>query len=325
MADRRNFEAVKAQLVDDLNIDLVRRGTPKEHVDRILKCLTVNIAGGKYLRGLCVIETGLMILQRPLTDTEFHELGMLGWMAEILHASFLILDDILDDSDVRRGQPCWYKREGIGLSGSLDSILLRSSIFILLKQHFQSHPAYCDMHELLSETCFQTDLGQIVDTAAGNGHIALDVMDKELLSFVAAHKSSAYTFCLPALLALHYLHRASAGNLAQAQNLLMRIGNYYQAQDDFLDVFGNPAVTGKIGTDIQDNKCTWVLVQAMRSANPAHQEVLRSSYGRKSAIDETRVRQIFAGLDIKGRYLQFEDRTLREIQEQIENLDESEG
>lgn len=250
---------------------------------------------------------------------------MLGWMAEILHASFLILDDILDGSDTRRGQPCWYKREGIGLSGSLDSALLRSSIFILLKKHFLRHPAYCDMLELLSETCFQTDLGQIVDTAAGNGHIALDAMNNELLSFVAAHKTSAYTFCLPALLALHYLGRASTRNLAQAQSLLMCIGSYYQAQDDFLDVFGDPAVTGKVGTDIQDNKCTWVLVQAMQSANPAQREILRTSYGRKSATDEVRVRQVFAELEIKGRYLQFEDGTLREIQEQIDTLDESEG
>ena len=39
-------------------------------------------------------------------------------------------------------------------------------------------------------------------------------------------------------------------------------------KDDFLDCFGDPAVTGKIGTDIEDNKCSWLVVQALKKATP---------------------------------------------------------
>ena len=45
-------------------------------------------------------------------------------------------------------------------------------------------------------------------------------------------------------------------------------------QDDFLDCFGDPAVTGKIGTDIEDNKCSWLVVQALARVTPQQRAVL---------------------------------------------------
>ena len=38
-------------------------------------------------------------------------------------------------------------------------------------------------------------------------------------------------------------------------------------KDDFLDCYGDPEITGKIGTDIEEKKCSWLVIQALRKSN----------------------------------------------------------
>ena len=44
-----------------------------------------------------------------------------------------------------------------------------------------------------------------------------------------------------------------------------------------MDCFGDPKVTGKVGTDIEDNKCSWLVVQALDKANAEQRALLEVS------------------------------------------------
>jgi hypothetical protein len=49
---------------------------------------------------------------------------------------------------------------------------------------------------------------------------------------------------------------------------------YVCVQDDYLDCYGHPDMIGKIGTDIKDHKCSWLIVQALLRVTPQQRTVI---------------------------------------------------
>ena len=103
------------------------------------------------------------------------------------------------------------------------------------------------------------------------------------------------------------------------------MGEYFQAQDDYLDAFADPKVLGKIGTDIQDNKCSWLINQALRKVNPEQRKLLEENYGQKNADKEAKVKQLYYELKLAEFYEQWEEERVADLREKIANVDESEG
>ncbi|KOS18963.1 Farnesyl pyrophosphate synthase [Escovopsis weberi] len=320
------FEAVWPELQEAILDHAKSYKLPETELNWFKKSLETNPLGGKCNRGMSVPDSVSIILGRPLTKDEFFHAATLGWLTELLQAFFLVSDDIMDSSITRRGQPCWYRQPGVGMVAINDAFLLESAIYTLLRRFFRSHPAYVDLLELFHEVTLQTELGQLCDLlTAPEDAVNLDNFSLDKYSFIVIYKTAYYSFYLPVALALHQLNIATPNNLKQAEDILIPLGEYFQVQDDYLDNFGLPEHIGKIGTDIKDNKCSWLVNQALKIATPEQRKILEDNYGVKDDAKERAVKQLYDDLKLKDIYLGFEESRAADIRAKIEQLDESEG
>ncbi|KAH7322371.1 farnesyl pyrophosphate synthetase [Stachybotrys elegans] len=285
-----------------------------------------NPLGGKCNRGMSVPDSLSILLGAPLSKDDFFQAATLGWMTELFQAASLVADDMTDQSITRRGQPCWYKQPGVGLLAIRDAFMMEIAIFTLLERFFSSHPAYVEMTELFQETICQTEVGQLCDLlTAPEGQNNLHNFSMEKYRFIVAYKTSYYSFYLPVALALHMCNLATPKNLSQAEKILIQMGEYFQIQDDYLDNFAPPKSLGKVGTDIVDNKCSWLVNQALLVATPGQRQILSENYGRKNKFKEAIIKRLYDDMELEQRFRDYEESRVLEIREMIKSVDESEG
>ncbi|KAI8976330.1 farnesyl-diphosphate synthase [Trametes punicea] len=323
---RQQFESVYPILRDELLAYLKQENMPQDAIDWFRRNLDYNVPGGKLNRGISVVDSVEILKGRPLSDDEYFKAAILGWCIELLQAFFLVSDDMMDQSVTRRGQPCWYRVDGVGYIAINDSFMLEGSIYYLLKKHFRSEPYYVHLLELFHDTTFQTEVGQLIDLiTAPEDHVDLSKFSLEKHQKIVIYKTAYYSFYLPVALAMYMCgipHTPENDPYALAQSILIPLGEYFQVQDDFLDFAAPPEVLGKIGTDIIDNKCSWCINTALALATPEQRKVLDENYGRKDPQAEARVKALYEELGIRQKYAEYEENAYKRIMSLIDTIPE---
>jgi geranylgeranyl diphosphate synthase, type I len=203
---------------------------------------------------------------------------------EFFQAAALIHDDVMDDSDTRRGAPAVHRRfaalhRGGGWTGDGERFGLAGAVLA---------------GDLCLVWCDELFTGSGLDAQAqARGRGVFDRMRTELMGGqyldmleqaiasrrpegslersrrVIRYKSAKYTIEHPLLL---------GGRLAGAEDDLLRgysafglpLGEAFQLRDDVLGVFGDPSETGKpAGDDLREGKRTVLVAKALASATPA--------------------------------------------------------
>lgn len=191
---------------------------------------------------------------------------------EHFHSAALIHDDIADEAELRRGEPCLHLTEGLGLAINMGDLALS-----MVNGPVVNDPLLDDatkvrvIRELIAMTC-RTVEGQALDLGwARDGRY--DITPEDYLT-MAIHKTAHYSGAVP--LAVGAIVGGAADEQVEAlRSYGLDTGLAFQIQDDLLNLVGTDEAKNKdFRSDITEGKRTLVVVHALQNAAPAARERL---------------------------------------------------
>jgi farnesyl diphosphate synthase len=291
---------------------------PNEAVKYVDRMIAYTVAGGKMNRGLSVLDSHRKIIEatrRKVTNKQRVQAAALGWCVEFLQAFFLVADDVMDGSVTRRSNPCWYKLPDVSLNAINDSFILESCVYKILKRYFQNERYYYQLVDIFLEVTRQTEFGQLLDLTSQplSGPLDLSRYTMERYCSIVKYKTAFYSFYLPVALGMIMAGITDARLYQQAREILCIMGEYFQIQDDYLDCYGTPEVIGKIGTDIQDKKCSWLVVKALQQATPEQRRLLEDNYGQHDMKKVQRVKDLYVTMGLEESFKSYEEESYQRL------------
>lgn len=243
------------------------------------------VSGGKRLRARFCLTGWRAVAEhggRPATAAP--DAIAAAAALEIFHAAALVHDDLIDNSDTRRGRPAAHRAlegdhraarwagdaAGFGRSAAilLGDLLVAWSDDLLEEGLRESAHASAarDVYAIMRR---EVTVGQFLDLAEEAAALtAPEGAQAERALRVASLKSARYSVEHPLLLG-GALAGADAAQSAALSGFGHPLGLAFQLRDDVLGVFGDSAVTGKpSGDDLREGKRTLLIAYA-REALPA--------------------------------------------------------
>lgn len=217
----------------------------------------ITSAGGKRMRpALLIMICRALGYQGTLCQ-------YLGATIELLHTATLMHDDVVDESEMRRGRPTANARWGNGAAVLVGDFLYTRSFQMMVRAgNLRVMQALADAANRLSE-------GEVVQMV--NAH---DPLVDEKRYFAVIERKTACLFEAGAHMAAAIADCSKEAEAAVCEYALA-LGNAFQIADDILDYTGVAASIGKnLGADLREGKMTLPLIYARESATPEERAMI---------------------------------------------------
>jgi geranylgeranyl pyrophosphate synthase len=187
---------------------------------------------------------------------------------EVIHNGTLMVDDIEDASEFRRGKPCTYKIYGLDIAINAGNAMYYLPLLPLIKNKEKiSKEKLCKVYEIYVQEMISLSLGQAMDISWHKGIANADKLEERDYLQMCAYKTGT----------LARMSAKIAAVLADAnEELTDKIGHFaesigiaFQMQDDILDLTGEEFAEkkGGRGQDITEGKRSLIVIHTLKVAN----------------------------------------------------------
>ena len=269
-----DMAAVDALIRSRLASDVVLINQVAEHIVS---------AGGKRLRPMLVVLSGQATAGAAGAGADHHQLAAI---IEFIHTSTLLHDDVVDESDLRRGRSTANAIWGNAASVLVGDFLYSRSFQLMVELDRM------DVMRLLADTTNRIAEGEVLQLL----HVRNPDTDEAAYLRVIERKTAILFAAATRLGAL--LAGADASTCDALHRYGLALGYAFQIADDVLDYASDAATLGKnLGDDLAEGKATLPLIHAMQHSDAATRAVLRDAieHGDTAAMP-----QVLAAIDACG-------------------------
>ncbi|GAB2216002.1 hypothetical protein Droror1_Dr00023769 [Drosera rotundifolia] len=191
----------------------------------------------------------------------------------------------------------------VGLIAVNDVVILRNHIPRIIKRHFREKDYYVELLDLFNEVEFQTASGQLIDLIITiEGEKDLSKYSLPVHRRIVQYKTAYYSFYLSVACAL-VMSGEKLDDHLDVKNILIDMGIYSRCRMTILIASGTLLLLAsshfQIGTDIEDFKCSWLVVKALEISNDEQKKLLYDNYGKDDAACVAKVKELYKELNLE--------------------------
>jgi len=194
---------------------------------------------------------------------------------EIIHNGTLMIDDIEDASEFRRGKPCTYKIFGLDIAINAGNAMYYLPLLPLIKnREIISAEKLCRIYETYVQEMISLSFGQAMDITWHKGLANANEIDERDYLQMCAYKTGTLARMAAKIAAV--LADATPELVERLGRFAESVGVAFQVQDDVLDLTSVDFAKkkGGRGQDITEGKRTLVVIHTLKTAEPKDRERL---------------------------------------------------
>lgn len=243
---------------------------------------------------------------------------------ELIHHFFLIEDDIIDESDTRRGKLTIHKRfeKKFGYHYGISQAMMLADIAVFEAFGLVNEAQFDDK---VKAQCWKKLINVLLETVYGE---ILDVEYSHLKSNIGQIwqmidlKTARYTFVGPLTVGALFAG-ANKSQIDALGQYGLSVGAAFQLQDDILGVFGDEKVLGKPTlSDLREGKNTILIYRTREMASTAQKERIAKLWGKRNGDmrDLRMIREIIRDSGARQWSQSEQAKLIRKAKEQIPQI-----